>query len=435
MIDIICTCARGTSVALVHELKALGAQDIVDEGAAVSCRGEVELIARANMFLRTASRVLMVVERYQNIRDPEALIEALSHIPFEERIDGKGTFCVDAHLKDTPWTHSLYASQRVKDVVLDRLRSLGHGRPNIDTVRPHVRFVLSWRSGDVVFAIDTSGDALHKRGYRQGVEGRAPMKETLAAAILAMGNADVSRPFIDPCCGTGTLVIEQVWRALQRAPGRDRHFGFERWKNRLPALDRAVALARTEARDLEKKTLPAPIHASDWHNEAIEHVTQCVQQAGVAHLVEINRVDARQAPMPGDHPVVVANLPFGERLSNNEGKGGNRLQLEGFHRTLGDRIASIDGARFLAFSGNPDARWWLNLDRRCVGRSRRWLLSSGELDAQLMRWDMPSSRYLNPAERKAAAEAAEASVHVAIGADSASGDDDVEATDPDAKPG
>ncbi len=379
-------------MALVHELKGLGATDIVDDGAAVSAKGDVDLMARANVFLRTASRVLLVVDRWSNIGSPDDLIEALSRVPFEERIDGKGTFCVDAHLSNTPWTHSLYASQRVKDIVLDRLRSLGHGRPNVDTVRPSVRFVLSWRYTEAILTVDTSGDALHKRGYRQGVEGRAPMKETLAAAILAMGHADVERPFLDPVCGTGTLVIEQAWRALRRAPGRDRRFGFERWKDRPPALDRALAVARAEARDGELKKLPAPIHASDWHREAIDHVTQCVRQAGLDGVVQIARVDARSAPMPGPHPVIVGNLPFGERLSNNEGRG-NRLQLEGFHRTLGDRFASIDGARVLMFSGNPDARWWLNLDRRAVGKPRRWQLSSGDLDAMLMRWDMSSSTW------------------------------------------
>lgn len=388
MIEIICTCARGTGLAVAHELKALGATDIVDDSAAVSARGDVTLLARANMFLRTASRVLLVIERWSNITRADDLVDALARVPFEERIDGKGTFCVDAHLKDVEWTHTLYAAQRVKDVVIDRLRDLGHGRPNIDTFRPHVRFVLSWRKGDVVLAVDTSGDALHKRGYRQGVEGRAPMKETLAAAILALGHADVNRPFLDPCCGTGTLAIEQAWRALKRAPGRDRRFGFERWKNRPPELDRALALARAEAKDTELSTLPAPIHASDWHGEAIEHVTQCVAQAGLTNVIAIERIDARAAAAPGDAPIVCANLPFGERVANNDGRGGNRLQLEGFHRTLGDRIASIGGARALLFSGHPSARWWLNLDRRAVGRPRRWMLASGDLDAQLMRYDI-----------------------------------------------
>jgi putative N6-adenine-specific DNA methylase len=387
VIELICTCAQGTATALAHELKSLGATDVVDDGAVVTARGDVSLIPRANVFLRTASRVLLVVERFRGLSTPDDLLDALSRVPFEERLDAKGTFCVDAHLQGVPWTNSLYAAQRTKDVVVDRLRALGRGRPNVDTVRPHVRFVLSWRRDEAVLSIDTSGEALHKRGYRAGVEGRAPLRETLAAAMLALGHADVARPFLDPCCGTGTLAIEQAWRALRRAPGRDRRFGFERWSTRAPELDRATALARTEARDTELKHLPAPVHASDWHQEAIDGVTRCVAQAGLADHVVIERIDARRAEMPGERPVVCSNLPFGERLA------AQRLQLEGFYRTLGDRIADVDGARALFFSATPDARWWLNLDRRCVGKPRRWNLHAGELPAQLLRWDMPSASY------------------------------------------
>jgi len=382
--ELLCTCARGTGLALAHELKALGAVDVVDEGSVVVARGGLDLVARANVFLRTASRVLLVLQRFDGVATPDDLIDALSRVPFEERLDGKGTFCVDVHLDNVPWNNSLYAAQRTKDVVVDRLRALGRGRPTVDTQRPHVRFVLSWRGSRAVLSIDTSGDALHKRGYRAGVEGRAPLRETLAAAILALGHADVERPFLDPCCGTGTLAIEQAWRALRRAPGRDRRFGFERWSHRPPALDRALALARTEARDLERANLPAPVHASDWHPEALDAVTRCVEQAGLQDHVVLERVDARRAAMPGERPVVCANLPFGERLAPQ------RLQLEGFHRTLGDRMTEIDGARVLFFSAAPDARWWLDLDRRSAGKPRRWSLFAGELPAQLYRWDMSS---------------------------------------------
>ncbi len=385
-VELICTCARGTTTALAHELRALGAVDIVEDTAAVTCRGPLSLVPRANIFLRTASRVLVVVQRLRGVATPDDLVDGLGRVPFEERLDGKGTFCVDAHLDGVPWTNSLYAAQRIKDVVVDRLRALGRGRPNVDTQRPHVRFVLAWRRDEAVLSVDTSGDALHKRGYRQGVEGRAPLRETLAAAILALGHADVRRPFLDPCCGTGTLAIEQAWRSLNRAPGRDRRFGFERWSRRPPALDRATALARTEARDGERATLQAPVHASDWHPEAIDAVTRCVQQAGLVDHVVVERIDARRAAMPGERPVITANLPFGERLAPQ------RLQLEGFYRTLGDRVAALDGARALFFSAAPDARWWLDLDRRSVGRPRRWALSAGELPASLLRWDTPSLR-------------------------------------------
>ena len=383
MTELVCTAARGTTQALAHELKALGATDIVEDTAAVSCRGELAIIPRANVFLRTASRVLLVLERFEGVAGADDLLERLQHVPFEERIDGKGTFCVDAHLQDVEWTHSLYAAQRVKDVVVDRLRDLGRGRPDVDTRFPHVRFVLAWRNKQATLSVDTSGEPLHARGYRRGVTGRAPLRETLAAAILAMAHAPADRPFLDPCCGTGTLAIEQAWRALKRAPGASRRFGFERWSKRPPELDRALALARTEAKEEEKQSLPAPIQLSDWHPEAVEAATRCVEQAGLARHVQVERCDARAAPMPGEHPVVCSNLPFGERLSDN------RLQLEGFYRTIGEHLGGIAGARVILFSAHPHAQRLLGLDEKAATKPRRWQLSAGDLPATLFRFDLP----------------------------------------------
>lgn len=385
------TCARGQEKSLVHELKALGAENVKIGESAVHAEGPLTLMARANVFLRTASRVLLVLESRDDVVEEEDVLDVVRRIPFEEWLDGKGTFCVDSNLTGVPWTHTLYASQRIKDVILDRLRKLGRGRPEVDTKRPHVRFVLSWRRQQLTFAVDTSGDALHKRGYRVGVEGRAPMRETLAAALLATANVDVERPFIDPCCGTGTLAIEQAWRALKRAPGRDRRFGFERWSSRPPELDRAIALARTEARDTERRTLPAPIHASDWHKEAVGCVTTCVEQAGLSDHIVVERVDARDAAMPGERPVVCSNLPFGERL------GESRLQLDGFYRTFGERLRALDGARVVLFTAHHNAEALLGLDEVAVGTPRRWRFSSGDLDARLLRWDLPWSAYTKEA--------------------------------------
>jgi 23S rRNA G2445 N2-methylase RlmL len=410
MLDVIVTCARATSAALAHELAALGAEAILAHDAAVSCRGDWGLVARANVWLRCGSRVLVRLAAHDGVVDEDAAVAALERVTFEDWLDGKGTFCVDAHTgRETPWAHTLYASQRTKDVVVDRLRRLGRGRPSVDTVRPHVRFVLSWSRGRLELSVDTSGDPLHRRGYRGGVTGRAPLRETLAAALLATAHADVDRPFLDPCCGTGTLAIEQAWRALRRAPGRDRRFGFERWSHRSPELDRALANARTEARDLERRALPAPIHASDWHPEAIEAVTTCVAAAGLSSHVRIERVDARAAAMPGERPVVCANLPFGERL------GDNRLQLDGFYRTLGAHLRGLDGARLILFSAHEHARRLLDLDAVAVGKPRHWRFSAGDLDAWLMRWDLPYSGY------RAAPRAAEKDPQVAGTA--ASGDD------------
>lgn len=387
-------CARGTEKAVGHELKALGAAAFDEGKGVVTVRdATLEIMVRANVFSRCAGRVLVELGTWDGIETEADLIEALSRVPFEERLDAKGTFAIEAHLKDAAWTHEHYAAQRVKDIVVDRLRDLGRGRPDVDTKRPSLRYVLHWQRTTATLSLDTSGDSLHMRGYRRGVEGVAPMKETLAASVLAIGHADVERPFLDPCCGTGTLAIEQAWRSLRRAPGRDRRFGFERWNKRPPEIDRALALARTEARDNERRELAAPIKLSDWHKDAVEAATVCIAQAGLSSLLEVERVDARKAPIPsttagGARPVICSNLPFGERLGAGAGAGGdNRLQLEGFYRTLGDRLRALEGARVLLFSAHPQARALLDLDDAAYQHAR-WRLKSGALDATLFRWDI-----------------------------------------------
>ena len=373
-------CARGTELAVEHELKNLGAASVKSGRGVVTATGEISLMVRANLFSRCASRVLMELARFDDVAGADDLVERLARVPFEERLDAKGTLAVDAHLNDCEWTHEHYAAQRVKDVIVDRLRGLGRGRPDVDTKNPSLRFVLHWERATATLSLDTSGEPLFARGYRRGVEGKAPMKETLAASILALGHADVQRAFLDPCCGTGTLGIEQALRALNRAPGIGRRFGFERWSKRPPELDRALALAKQEAKDGERK-LTAPIHLSDWHNDAIDAATQCIAQAGLQGLLQLERVDARRAAVPPGG-VVVSNLPFGERLATN------KLQLDGFYRTLGERFAEHSGLRVLLFTAHPAARTLLDHDNK-AWRTRHWQLRSGAIEAHLYRWDMP----------------------------------------------
>lgn len=379
-------CARGTERCVEKELEAVGATDIKRNPGVVRCHGDFEVLARANVQSRSASKVLVELARIEGIATEADLVGALADVPFEERLDEKGTFAIEAHLVDCAWTNAHYAAQRTKDAVLDRLRAQGKGRPSVDRARPSLRFVLHWHKTTVTLSLDSTGEPLHLRGYRRGVEGTAPMKETLAASLLAIGHADVTRPFLDPCCGTGTLAIEQALRALQRAPGRDRHFGFERWSKRPPELDRALARARTEARDLEKTELPAPIRLSDWHRDAVDAATTCIANAGLEKYLSCERVDARDAVGSlGPHSVVVSNLPFGERLGGDAKK---RLQLEGFYRTFGERLRTLADARVLLFSAHPRARELLSLDGT-ARTMRDWPLYSGALPARLFRWDLP----------------------------------------------
>ncbi len=375
-LDLVVTCARGTERALRFELEQLGATGVKGTGrGAVELPTSWEVAARILVESRIAHKVLWRLLRLEASDEPE-LISGLLSFPFESYGGRDDSFAVDAHLHSCPWTHSLFAAQRVKDCLVDRFRDRGLERPSVDTKRPRLRYVFHWEGSQASLSLDLAGASLSRRGYREP-NAAAPMRETLAAAILALGHADVQRPFLDPCCGAGTLAIEQAWRALKRAPGLGRQFACEFWPHQEQALSDALRDVRVSVREQQLTELPAPIELGDYHAGAVQSAELQIHAAGLGRYLAPKRRDARKLEAPGERPVIVSNLPFGERISGN-----NRLQLEGFYRTFGDRLRALPTARVLVFSGHPDAESLLDL-----GQPRRFSLMSGALAAKLLRYD------------------------------------------------
>jgi 23S rRNA G2445 N2-methylase RlmL len=374
---LIATCARGTEKVVRLELKKLGVTSLQSGPGSVTGTATAEAFARANVTSRCASRILRGLTTVHAPTE-DALVEQLTAFAFEDLIGPRDTFAVMATLRGAPVTHTLHAARRVKDAVVDRMRAVGRGRPDVDTRRPTLRLFLFWEGETASLSLDTSGEPLHKRGYR-AAQGEAPMRETLAAAILGMGHADVREPFHDPCCGSGTLGIEHVWRCLDRAPGLKRRFAIDQWRDDRFGLKAPLSRAREEAHDALREKPKAPVVLTDWHKDAIAACEACVEAAGVAEHVTIARVDARKATY-AEGTTVVSNLPFGERL------GKQQLQLDGFYRTLGERLGALHGSRILLFTSHPDAEYLLNLRRP----TKRWSLYSGPLKAMLRRWDIPA---------------------------------------------
>lgn len=372
---LIATCARGTERAVRLELKRLGVTELQSGPGSVTGVATADAFAAANVTSRCASRILRWLVDVQAPSEDD-LVEGLGLFPFEELFGPRDTFAVVATLRGAPVTHTLHAARRVKDAVVDRMRDVGRGRPDVDTRHPTLRFFLFWEGERASLSLDTSGEPLHKRGYRVA-QGEAPMRETLAAAILGMGHADVREPFHDPCCGSGTLGIEHVWRCLDRAPGLKRRFAIDQWRDDRLGLKGPLKRAREAAHDALRDKPKAPVVLTDWHPDALDACEACVQAAGVAEHVTIARVDARKAPYD-DGTTVVSNLPFGERL------GKQHKQLDGFYRTLGERLGGLAGSRLLLFTAHDNAEYLLNLGRP----TKRWSLYSGPLKAMLRRWDV-----------------------------------------------
>src|SRR5947209_4061427 len=259
------TCARGLEHVLADELRALGAQDVAPGRGGTAFAGDRALLYRANLWLRTAVRVLRPVLE-ANVASPDELYVAVRRLDWSQYLTRDHTLAVDASVRDSHITHSKYAALRVKDAICDQFVERAGRRPSVDVDEPMVGLNLHVYRDRAVLSLDSSGESLHKRGYRP-VLTKAPLNESLAAALVLRSGWHGDRPFADPLCGSGTLPIEAAWVALRRPPGLTRkRFGFQGW------MDFAVPLwtaLRDEARRGVGRSLPVPVLGSDVRGDAV----------------------------------------------------------------------------------------------------------------------------------------------------------------------
>ncbi len=318
------TCARGLESLMVEELAALRAADIEPGRGGVAFRGDRALLYRANLSLRTAVRVLQPLLNAE-VRSPDDLYEAVQTVNWSEYMTPDHTLAVDCNVRDSQITHSQYAARKVKDAICDQFREQCGLRPSVDPERPMVGLNLHIYKNHAVLSLDSSGDSLHKRGYRP-IQTIAPINEALAAGLILRTGWRGDRPFADPMCGGGTLCIEAAWIAMNRPPGLTRkHFGFMGW------LDYDVGLfanMRDELRTRVKKTLPAPILGSDQRRDAIEFATSNAKAAGVGNVIAWSVAQLHDWKPPSTPGMVICNPPYGERIGEED-------DLRGYYRQMG----------------------------------------------------------------------------------------------------
>ncbi|MDB5312747.1 MAG: rlmL [Gemmataceae bacterium] len=337
------TCARGLEPVLARELTGLGAADVGPGRGGVTFRGDPALLYRANLWVRTAVRILRpVIEA--DVRSPDELYDAVRTVDWAAFLTPAHTLAVDCNVRDSAITHSQYAARRVKDAICDQFRERTGSRPSVDPERPMVGLNLHVHRDHATLSLDSSWDSLHKRGYRP-IQTRAPLNEALATGLLLRSGWDPATPLVDPLCGSGTFAIEGAWIALNRPPGLTRKwFGFQGW----PEFDRELWNAiRDDARRGVRKELPATIRGSDVRRDAVEFARTNARTAGVGHLIEFDRLDVTDArPPTGPAGTLICNPPYGERI-------GDEKDLVGLYRTLGKAFGTYwAGWRVLVFTGN-----------------------------------------------------------------------------------
>lgn len=372
------TAARGTEAILARELAGLGASSVEAESGAVSFRGDGRMVARANLRLRTAERVLQRLSEF-GVGSAEDLYEGARAIPWEDRLTPRTTFAVFAAGAAPGLRHTGFAALKVKDAVADRMRERRGARPDVDVRAPAVRVAVVLAGGRARICLDASGEPLHRRGYR-AVSTEAPVRETLAAALLLWSGWDRSRPLTDPTCGSGTLLVEAAWWAMDRDPGLGRRFAFEGWPWRGGAAEAGWREEREASRARASSVLPAGlVVGGDRDPQAVAAARANLAAAGLGERVTVEVADALRFVPPARSGLVAFNPPYGRRI------GGDPERLGGFYVALGRRLRALSDHRVVVLAGHPD------FERRFGGRpAARLAVRNGDLPCRLLRYDPPS---------------------------------------------
>ena len=339
------TCARGLEPLLHEEMKALKLGRLERQVGGVQFTGTAQDAARANFELRTAIRVLRRVAQFE-APDESSFHAGVSAVEWEKLVDADTTLRVDATSTDSVLDHTHYLEQLAKDAVCDRFRARTGGRPTVDLDDPALPLRVHLYKNRCKVHVDTSGDSLHKRGWRVH-QGKAPLAETFAAALVMHSGWDRKSPLVDPFCGSGTILVEALLLASQTAPGIFRkRFAFERWKDHDA---RATARLRAELKARVRLPQKLVLVGRDQSAEALAMAEENLAAAGFAGAARLEQGRAEDfEPRRGWNAWLVSNPPWGERIGDERAV---RSTLE----ALGARLRE-GGAGWTAcvLSGNPE---------------------------------------------------------------------------------
>jgi len=310
-------CPQGLEHALVDELHGLGFDDAHPGRAGAHFTADWTGMMRANLESRLATRILVRVA-HGSVRDEDDLLALARATPWERWFGAERTLRVDTSAVRSPMKSLQFCNLRVKDGICDRLRDLEGERPSIDTVRPDARVHAFLDETSATLYLDTSGESLFKRGWRLD-KGEAPLRENLAAGLLALSGWPADVPVIDPFCGSGTILIEAALKALNVPPGISRPFGFERLRDH---PERRWRDLKDDARTRILPELPMQLAGADIDPRAIDAARENAHRAGLTEeAVYFEVADARDTcPLNERAGWLITNPPYGERLDLEEDK-------------------------------------------------------------------------------------------------------------------
>ena len=364
----------GLEETLAGELLRLGAKDVEVHNRAVSFVGDKGFMYKANLNARTALRILVPIETITVVNE-KSLYEGIQSIDWEKYMDVTDTLAIDSVVNSDLFTHSQYVSQKAKDAIVDQFRAKHGERPSVDLDKPTIRINLHIFKDVCTISLDSSGESLHKRGYRDKTN-LAPINEVLAAGLVMLSGWDKRTNFIDPMCGSGTIVIEAALYANNIPAGYFREdFGFMRWHKFMP-FDEELWDTIFDAAINKITNHEQVIIGGELSPNVAKKAKENVKLAKVDDIVTIRNCDMKDFEVPHGRGVVIINPPYGERMVKDN--------IEELYKMMGDTFKQkFAGYNCWILSSNMDAFKHVGLRP-----TRKIALFNGQLECRFMKFEI-----------------------------------------------
>jgi len=372
--ELIAKTFMGLEPILAQELIQLGANNVETGRRMVSFTGNKELMYRANFQLRTAIRILKPI-RHFTAATADEVYEEVRKVDWSEYLDNKKTFAVDSVVFSEEFRHSKFVAYKVKDAIADQFRERTQQRPNVSITNPDIRLHIHIAEDKCTLCLDSSGESLHRRGYRQETM-EAPLNEVLAAGMILMTGWNGGTDFIDPMCGSGTLLIEAALIARNMAPGIFRkEYAFEKW----PDFDKDL-FDEIYNDDSQEREFVHKIAGYDIDMKAVNTARLNVKAAGLTKDITVEQLDFKDFTQPEGKAIMVTNPPYGERISTPN--------LLGTYKMIGEKLKH-------EFKGNE--AWVLSYREECFDQiglrpSIKIPLYNGSLECEFRKYQMFEGR-------------------------------------------
>lgn len=366
---------QGLEGVLADELRELGAQNVEEGRRMVSFEGDKEMLYRANFCLRTALRVLKPFYSFK-AKDADELYAEVKKFNWESVLNHDRTLSIDSTVFSEEFRHSKFVTYRVKDAIVDFFKERYDKRPSIRLDNPDVIIDVHISGTDVILSLDSSGESLHKRGYRVAST-EAPISEVLAAGILRLAGWDGTRPLLDPMCGSGTFLIEAAMMATGTYPGVYRKdYAFERWDDFDADLLESIYNDDSNEREFSQK-----IFGSDISPKAVEIARRNIKSAGMAKYIELSERSFQSIEEVPANGLLVTNPPYGERLQIDD--------IQNLYNSIGERLKRIFTGYDAWIIGYPKEA----IDAIGLKPSVKYPLLNGQLECELRQFKIFDGKY------------------------------------------